>query len=483
MKTEISKFPARMGQIALWILIFSSISIIVMTGLILWTENNIKLVFNDIDRESAFLVAEAGIEYYRWHLVHDPDDFQDGTGQSGPYIHNYYDKDGQLIGTFTLDITTPGTGSTTTVIRSTGTLAANPDVSKIVEVTMEIPALTKFAVVTGAPVWFREGSQLFGPVHSNNGIRVDGIAYNLVTSAVAEYNDPAHGGQKEFGVHTHVAPQDPLPPATVPERSDVFVAGRQFPVAPVDFSGITQALADIKVSAQADGLYFDSSEKGGYHAILKTNDTLDLYEVTKTVKAPNGCVSVLGQADWNTWTIQNENFLGNYPFPDNGLIFFEDHVWVDGQIDGRHLTIATALFPENPAKLTHITVNHDLIYTNYDGTDLLGLIAQGHISVGWDSKDDLRIDGALIAKNERVGRFYYRPPQDNQNRCAPHHVKSKLTLYGMIGSNDEYGFAYDDGTGYLERLIIFDANLLTMPPPNFPQTSTDYTPVFWNEVQ
>lgn len=471
------------GQIALWILLFSSVSIVMLTGFVLWAENNIKLVYNDIDRESSFLLAEAGIEYYRWHLAHGPDDFQDGTGQPGPYVHNYYDKDGELVGTFTLDIMTPATGSSTLVIRSTGTLVANPEIEKTIEATMDIASLTKYAAITGAPIRFREGSKLYGPIHSNGGIRIDGVAYSLVTSAVAEYNDPDHGGNKEFGVHTHIAPQDPLPPAAVPDRPDVFVAGRQFPVAPVDFAAITQDLAGIKASAQMNGLYFGPSEKKGYHAVLKTDDTLDLYEVTKTVKAPNGCVSVLGQADWDTWTIENENFLGNYAFPSNDLIFFEDHVWLDGKIDGARITIAAALFPENPAKLQHIIINRDLMYTNYDGTDLIGVVAQGHVTVGWDSEDDLRIDGALIAKNERVGRFYYRPPSGNQDRCAPHHVKSKLTLYGMIGSNDEYGYAYDDGTGYLERIIIFDAHLLTKPPPNFPQTGSYYSPVFWSEVE
>jgi hypothetical protein len=242
-------------------------------------------------------------------------------------------------------------------------------------------------------------------------------------------------------------------------------------------------LAAIKASAQLDGLYFDDSGDEGYHIVLKTNDTFDLYLVTKTVKPPNGCVSVLGQQDWDTWTIQNETFIDNYAFPNNSLVFLEDHVWVDGQIDKARLTIGVAKFPENPSNWRHITVNNDLLYTNYDGQDTLGLIAQGNVSIGWDSEDDLRIDAALIAKNDRVGRYYYRPPSGNQNRCSPHHIKQKVTLYGMIASNKRYGFAYTDGTGYQERIIIFDANLLFSPPPNFPLTADYYTPVFWSEIK
>ena len=471
------------GLVALQVLIFSAVSIIMMTGFILWAETNIKLVFNDADAATALLAAEAGIEYYRWHLAHDPGDFRDGTGQPGPYVHNYYDKDGALVGTFTLDITAPSSGSTVTTIRSTGSLAINPAVTKIIETTMQIPGFNKYAAVTGNHIRFGEGTELYGPVHSNGGIRMDGVAYNLVTSALAEYNDPDHSGGNEFGVHTHVAPQDPTPPAAVPDRTDVFVAGREFPVASIDFFGITQDLATIKASAQADGLYFDDSGDDGYHMVLKTDDSFDLYRVTKVVKPPNGCVSVLGQQDWGTWTIQNETFLANYSFPSNGLIFTEDHLWIEGQIDTAILTIAAARFPENPANWRHIVLNNDLLYTNYDGSDIIGLIAQGNITVGWDSEDDLRIDGALIAKNDRVGRYYYRPPSGNKSRCAPHHIKQIITLYGMIASNQRYGFAYSNGTGYQDRIIIYDANLLLMPPPNFPLTGNFYTPILWNEVK
>ena len=37
----------------------------------------------------ALNVAEAGLNYYRWHLAHNPDDLQDGTGGAGPYEHIY----------------------------------------------------------------------------------------------------------------------------------------------------------------------------------------------------------------------------------------------------------------------------------------------------------------------------------------------------------------------------------------------------------
>jgi hypothetical protein len=469
------------GQITLYVLVFGTVSLIVLSGFILWADTTVRAVFRDVDKAQAFLISESGVEYYRWHLAHAAQDYKDGTSQAGPYVHTFKDKDGTSIGSFSLQITPPPTGSTLVTITSTGSLASNSSATKIIEAKMAIPSFARYAAVVNDYVFFGPGTEIYGPIHSNSGVRVDGIARNLVTSAVATQNDPDHSGGAEFGVHTHAAPVDPSPPSPVPNRPDVFMAGRQFPVAPVDFVGITQDLATIKTGAQASGFYRGSSNAAGYHIVLKTNDTFDLYKVTKMLKAPNGCIDAQGQQDWDTWTIDTQTLLGNYAFPSNGLIFMEDDVWVDGQISTARLTVASAAFPENAGHYTNITVNSNLLYTNYDGQDTLSLVAQGNINAGLQSADTLRIDGALFAQNGRVGRHYYRPPSGSQNRCGPYHVRQKITLYGMLASDQRYGFAYSDGTGYVERILIYDANLLYGPPPSFPLTADYYTPIFWNE--
>jgi hypothetical protein len=91
--------------------------------------------------------------------------------------------------------------------------------------------------------------------------------------------------------------------------------------------------------------------------------------------------------------------------------------------------------------------------------------------------DTLRIDAALVAQNGRAGRYYYN------SSCGTAYQRAKLTLYGMIGSNGRYGFAYTDGTGYSERDIIYDANLLYGPPPSFPLTSDQYQTISWDETK
>ena len=473
-------------------LIFGSIAVVVISGLVAWTNINIKASRQAVQRERALQIAESGIDYYRWHLAHAPQDFKDGTNEDGPYVHNFYDKDDVLIGTFSLSITAPPSGSTIVTIESVGKVIENPVISRKVKTQLAIPSLAKYAFVSNSDMRFGSGTEVFGPIHSNGGIRFDGIAHNLVSSAKPDYNDPDHSGANEFGVHTHVTPPPgsgindsfrPLeapPTSPVPTRNDIFQAGRQFPVPSGDFVGLTTNLAQIKASAQTDGKYFAPSGGQGYKVVLKTNDTFDVYKVTSLVSPPNNCTNSLGQTGWGTWTVKNTQFLQNYNFPANGLIFFEDNVWVDGTINTARLTIASGKFPDNPATRTSITFNSDLKYTNYDGQDVIGLIAQQDVNAGMQSADIIRIDAALVAQNGRIGRYYYSTYCKNGGNNW--YIRNSITLFGMLATYNRYGFAYTDGTGYQTRIINYDANLLYGPPPSFPLTSDQYSTISWEEI-
>ena len=469
------------GQILIQVIVFGSIAIYLLGALVNWAAFSIRVSRQTFNREQAIQTAEAGVDYYRWHLAHSPTDFQDGTGAPGPYIHNFSDKNGNTIGEFSLDITAPPLGSTQVKVKSTGTVTADAALSRTVTVQSAKPSIAKYAVVANAVMRFGAGTEVFGPIHSNQGIRFDGLAHNVVTSAVASYDDPDHSGGNEFGVHTHLAPTDPLPPASIPQRTDVFEIGRQTSVPVVDFAGITADLAEMKADAQTNGFYRPSAGALGYHVVLRTDDTFDLYRVTGLVNPPSGCTNSANQSGWSVWSIQNQQLIENYPFPVNGIIFLEDDVFVDGQMDGGRLTIVAAFLPDNPPFRKNIIVNNDLLYTNYDGSDVLGLIAQGNINIGLISEDDLRIDAALIAQNGRVGRYYYRPPGGGLERCSPNHVRQTITLWGMIATNERYGFAYTDGTGYQTRNLNYDSNLLYGPPPSFPLTSDQYVTLTWEE--
>lgn len=485
------------GFILVNVLVFGVIAIIVTSAMVNWGATMLKNTKQLTAREQAFQIAEAGIDYYRWHLAHFPTDYKDGTATTtnGPFIHDFEDKDGNVIGQFELTITPPPTGSTLVRIVSKGTVVEYPSVYRKIQATLAIPSFAKYAVVANDVMRFGAGTEVYGPIHSNNGIRFDGVAHNVVTSAKDKYIDPDNGTHNpawyQFGVYTADSPtelnQDTTPPTTVPNRPDVFMAGRQFPVAAVDFNGITADLSQMKTDATSNGRYFAASGAQGYHVVFKTNDTFDVYTVNNLQSAPSGC-DTNGVTGWGIWsirvngsgTINGQTLLGNYPNPANGLIFIEDNVWVDGQIDGARMTLVAARFPDTGTR-PNIIVNSNLLYTAYDGTDVLALISQGNFTTGLISANDLRVDAAIIAQNGRTGRFYYETSCDVNS--INYHNRNSITLYGMIGSNLRYGFAYTDGTGYATRNIIYDASLLYSPPPSFPLTSDQYTTLSWEEIR
>lgn len=472
------------GLVLVNVLVFAVVAIIVTSALTRWAGTMLKNSRQLAAREQAFHIAEAGVDYYRWHLAHSPTDYKDGyaTTSNGPFNHAFSDRDGTVIGQFALTITPPATGSTLVKIKSKGTVLSDPDVSRTIQTTLAIPSFAKYAVVANDVMRFGAGTEVFGPIHSNEGIRFDGVAHNIVTSAQATYVDPDNGSSQRFGVYTTDSPADPNPPSAVPNRPDVFMAGRQFPVASVDFAGITADLSQMKADAQSGGRYFAASGQQGYRIVLKTNDTFDIYRVNSLRAAPNSCTNVQNQTGWGTLSISTGGgaqtlLQSNQPFPTNGLIFVEDHLWIEGQVNTARLTIAAGRFPDSPSTRKDIIINSDLLYSNYDGQDAIALIAQGNVTTGLYSDDSLRVDAALIAQNGRVGRFYY------ESDCGTNYQRSDITLYGMLGSNLRYGFAYTDGSGYATRNIVYDSYLLYAPPPSFPLTSDQYTTLSWEEIK
>lgn len=473
----------RRGYMLLNVLVIASLATIILTGITSWYVAVYRGSRHVVERENAFQMAEAGIDYYRWHLAHWPTDYKDGTNTAGPYVHDVVNADGEVIGQFSLVITPPPSGSTIVTITSTGTVANNDEVSRTIQTRLAIPSLAKFAVVNDDTVRFGEGTEVFGPLHSNGGIRFDGLAHNVVSSALTTYDDPDHSGAQEYAVHTHVSPTDALPNAPLAARPDVFEAGREIGVPAYDFDGLTLTMASLKTLAQsASGRYIGPSgnNKRGYHIVFAANDTFKLYRVNSLSNPAGSCTNGSNnQSGWGSWTISSETLVGTYNIPSNGVIFVEDHVWVDGIINTARVTVAAARFPESASEYRSIIVNKDLRYTNTDGQDTIALVAQNNVIAGLQSEDDLRIDAALIAQKGFVGRYYYT----SNNNCSNYSIRDSLTLYGMIASKERYGFAYTDDTGYIDRTITYDTNLLYAPPPHFPLAGDQYETISWEEIE
>ncbi|PIR73890.1 MAG: hypothetical protein COU40_00110 [Candidatus Moranbacteria bacterium CG10_big_fil_rev_8_21_14_0_10_35_21] len=489
-----SKF--KKGSALAYVLVIMSAVSIILVSMIQYVVSQVNFSFNRLEREKAFQTAEAGVFFYRWYLAHQVSgktakqikEFWEDTspypyGVDSDYIGDFSDPEGGVIGQYQIQTEKPEPGSTIVTVKSTGWTLKKPNVKRTVQVRFRRPSWSEYSVLANAFMRFGEGTTVNGKIHVNQGVRFDGVANNVVSSSVYCVDDPDHSGGNEFGVHTHIDPTDPSPNCSdpdvvaVPERADVFKAGRQFPLPEVSFVGVSSDLGFMKTEAKdnGNGIYFNSAGYGR-HIILKTDGTFDVctvnsynsttYVIEKYRKTSGGgtCSSCSGQC------------LNNYPIPDDKIIFVEDNVWVEGKIDDKKVTIAAAnLEGGSPANI-YIGMNNSdaekghLLYTNFNGNDIIGLVAQNNISVVYNSENILEIDAALLAQSGRVGRDYYSG-----------NYKNTITVNGSIATAKRYGFAYTNGTGYANRNLNFDNNLLYYPPPYFP-TGTEYSIDLWDEL-
>ncbi len=483
-KQKMSNGVNQRGYALIFLLVIGGMSVLLISGLLQIVLSQKRLGSMRSARTLAFHIAEAGIDYYRWHLAHAKSDFTDGNEGAGPFIHPYFDRTGVRLGEFRLTITPPPLGSTLVTIESTGVTDQFPEFTRTVRATFAIPSLAKYSFVGNERNRFGSGTNVYGPIHVNGGVRFDGVAYNLVTSEKDQYNDTDSDdctpSKLDFGVHTCVSPADPTPPSLVPNRPDVFKVGRKFPVPKIDLDGLITDLRTLRDKATAGGIYLaPPSNALGYHLIFNSDDTVSMLYVTKVYAPPSKCVGPGSQPGWGLWSINSETFIKRQPLPENGVIFVESDAWVDGQIDSARVTVAAARLGSGVPQTSYanIIVNRSLQYTNTDGRDVLALIAQNNILTGLKSNTTIRIDAALVAKNGRVGRFYY------SSYCGAGYVQSDITLYGMIATNKRYGFSYTDGTGYRTRTLLYDGNLFYNPPPSFPLTADSYTLLTWEEIK
>ncbi len=443
------------GSILLVALIFGFVSFSLITiGVSGYAVSENRASSRKHNREMAFQVAEAGINYYRWHLAHNQNDFTDGTGQPGPYVHAYKDKDGNVIGHYSLNITPPRTGSTVVTVVSSGWLDAQPESRRVVRARIGFPSVTDYAFLTNTDVWIGDTEMVHGKFHANGGIRFDGKTDAPLTSAKATYICKAFhgcGNQQKPGIWGNGTPKDYW----------------QFPVPAQDFTAVTAKLAEIKRGAQNGGVYLPSSGKQGWLLRFAANNTFTSYRVTATncyrgvdtgaSRFVSYCIDI---KTITTPTVRN--------MPANGYIFVEDTVWVDGVVNGR-ATVGTA-------NGKSIIINNNITYRAKDGEHVLGLIGQKDILLPYNSPNNLEIDAVLLAQAGAAKRYYY-----------PGNRKDNLIVYGAVISAGVWTWSWVSGggavvSGYINTNSTYDANLTYGPPPGFP-VSSEYKLISWEEVE
>ncbi len=490
------------GSVLAYALVMMTVVSILLVSILSFIVSQIQFGSYTVAREQSFQAAEQGIQFYKWYLAHQTDGrtvqqiesfWASGTayGVDSEYVANVTDPSGGVMGTFRINVTPPTSGSTIVSVESTGEMTRYPGKTRTIKVRFRRPSWSESAALSNEFIRFGSGTEVFGKIQSNQGIRFDGYAHNVVSSAVATTNDPDHSGGVEFGVHTHMnvpvssGENDafrPLeaPPNVVPARTDVFAAGRQFPISSVDFNGVIGDLSYMKTESQSGhGNYF-AALKQGRQIILRTDDTFDVCTVnTYSVYDPydhsgtNGITGYLQNSGTGTCGTCSGACLRNYAIPQNGIIFVEGNIWLSGKVNGRKVAVVAANLSGTGLSKS-VFIPSDLRYTNYDGTDVIGVIGQLDVEIPRDSSSTLRIDAALIAKEGRVGREYY-------STWFYYDTKNSITIYGALATNKRYGFAYTDDTGYITRNLYYDNNLLYFPPPYFP-TGTRYLIDLWEEL-
>lgn len=458
------------GSITPPLLIITASFIIVIYALLLVLSLQLDYSQRQLAAEEALNIAEAGINYYRWHLAHAPEDFQDGTESPGPYEHDYLDPQGASLGKFSLEISPPSEESSIVTIRSTGWTNQHPRIKRIIRTQYGKPSLAQFSFLQNASSWYGSGITVYGKIHSNNGIRMDGTNKSLVTSARETYLCGS-----ETGCH---------PPEHKP---GVWGSGGdqslwQFPVPAIDFDSISFDFAQMRQAAQDDGFYLGPSGSEGYHIIFE-NETFRVFRIVDTnyirgYSVPGQGLGQEGQGGCRRryQLITDETLVGTYNLTDTPIIFAEDHLWVEGVIDGR-VTIIAARFPITSNHI-NIWVPNNLTYAAYDNTNSLGLIAQNSIYFTKDIPNDFKIDGALIAQTGNIIRHGYFWWCGGSNGA----VKDKLTINGSIISyfKSYWNFGSGPSSGFHEREINYDSDFLYNPPPFFP-SSGQYEFISWSE--
>lgn len=475
------------GYTLLLVILFGGIFVTIISGLAgrVLVEQNAEIV--RMHKAQARGIAEAGLEYYKWFLAHNPDDITHGTGESGPYEIPYEDPESDVSGTFSLDITgNEQCGALTSIgIRSTGWTDADPTVRATVTGTYAQPSVAEYAYIVNDNVWAGADREIQGRYHANGGVRMDGTSNSPVTSAVEEWTCTASFGcspsQTQPGVFGSGGDQDLW----------------EYPVPQFDFDGISQDFGALKTLAQNEGLYFASGggeliDGRGYRFIFNNDRTVDVY----WVRGSSARESMhIGGSDWETdYYIPNSSitYLGEYDIPEDcGLIFVEDRAWVSGTVSGKITLIAASV--STPGYEPSIILENDIDYTTSDGSDGLAAIAQGDVHISPVSPDDLSLRGIFVAQEGNFGRNLYP--------CfyAPYDKRDALDVHGSIISNDRVGTKWtgynysiqiwiftitlcsNEWSGYDERVNTYDRRLATDPPPFTPVASPDYEFIEWRE--
>lgn len=466
------------------ILIFGAIFLTMITAFVAYVVTQHKVLVLNYNKERALDIAEAGLNYYKWFLAHNPDDMQNGTGLPGPYIGVYEDPEDGPIGEYSLEIaSSTACGEVYAVdIYSTGNTYAEPDAGRRVYGRYARPTVAEYAYIINSSVWAGADRTIIGPYHSNGGIRMDGTNNSTVTSGQETWSCTS-----SFGC----SPSQPNADGVLGSgpNSDLW----SFPSTPINFTGLSVDLSAMQSKAQTGGgRYIGPSGAGkfGYRIRFNSAGTISVYMVDSTVSHLGYTIDDGWQTERNV--INTQHLVGTYTIPKScSVIFVEDKVWLEGVVNGK-VTIAAADVDTAGVDRSMI-LNDNITYAT--ATSGLLAIAEEDVLIGLDVPDTMTLNGIFVAQNGRFGRNHYCTyncdPSRSGSEAVPGAYTSdvqqvSLTVNGTIVSNGREGTKWTSSgvftSGFNTRFNSYDRDLVADPPPLTPEVSDTYQFIEWREM-
>ncbi len=457
------------GYLLVIVLVFGGIFTLIVTSFVGYIVTQSQVVNFRYEQQRAADIAEAGLNYYRWYLAHYPGDFTNGTGLPGPYVMTYKDPEGADIGEYSLSIASSTyCGEVSTVdIESTAHTYANPQAVAVVRGRYARPSVASYYSITNQGTYFSSAGTITGPIHSNQGIRMDKAHNSTVNSGMATWACGSAFGCSPTttvnGVYTTSALSNPA----------LF----NFPAAPIDFAGITIGLATMQDKAQNEGgIYLPDSGGQGYHLIFKAGDRVEVRRVNSKRAEPHGFA-------WGYYmnVINGSSFVGEYDIdPACPVIFVEDQIWVEGRIDSK-VSVAAAdvdTVGEDPS----IIIQDNLTYGSSDAGLLM--VAERDVIIGLEISEAAQLNGIFVAQTGNFRRNQY-DTGSMPNSWDSHVIKDSLRINGTIISANRPGYNYSSGStlisGFTTVTSTYDINQVYNPPPFTPYTSDVYQFISWRQ--
>ncbi len=506
------------------------------TALLTVILNNFFVGNNNVKSQQAFNIAEAGINYYLWHMSHAGSDFKDGQSTPstpdatlgyGPYVHTYIDADGNQAGTYTLWVKPKGSGSTIATVRSIGK-SADSTITRTVQADIGASSFASYGLVADVDFWFGENESANGPVFSNAGVHMDGPNSDTVGSANATYT-PSRGHYRsgESGSHPGVWCSTTI---TSPVNCNTRDKSNWlYPKPSVDFNQVSTSLCTMKKTAFGDYSTTSSllSDANPCNDVPTTRTNAYIPRYSTGFSSTNGYLIELNNdgvtngsgaytttPTYNLYKVSAENdkqtsystaltktsVATNVAIPPSGVIFVEDNVWVrtNPKFHGR-ISIASGRLTSS-TQTTDIKIADDVLYSTKDGSDAIGMVAEGNVFVApyappSSGSFNFEIDAAVLAQTASVT---WPDTYSGTSTCTRGwtNANQTFTFYGSVATRQDWTWNYyggscgnrvrDNSTGdYYSGIehtsTNYDYNLLYAPPPSYPVTGS-YDILSWREV-